>query len=211
MGLPARPRRPDRESIGKPDLATHHLIFAKERHSRSLAVAIVRRAQASERPIRRRGGSRDIVGKGGEVEPGEIHPATRTFQGLRILVTRGTESCIGAVGGESVLKPAGRLVVVLFHSLEDRIVKNFRRARQGPDADRGICPSFGAGRDELHILTKRSGQPMGQVAENPRGGGKNCATTSVPSACAERGHLPGMATLAAVMREADPSGHPSPS
>src|SRR3712207_1335736 len=65
-------------------------------------------------------------------EPGGMHPATRVFQALRIAVNDELgELTKGLHAAEQVLKPGGRLVVVTFHSLEDRIVKQFIAARSG--------------------------------------------------------------------------------
>src|SRR5207244_8631770 len=89
---------------------------------------------------------------------GRLHFATRTFQALRIAVNRELESLERALRQiAALLRPGGRLVVLAFHSLEDRIVKQtFRSLAQGP----------GAG---FTILTKRPIIPSAQdCAENPR-------------------------------------------
>jgi 16S rRNA (cytosine1402-N4)-methyltransferase len=114
------------------DLANIIYIFGEERHSRGVARAIV--AARKQAPITTTRALADIVAKVVRSKPGEIHPATRTFQGLRIFVNQELDELhLALSAAERVLKPGGRLVVVSFHSLEDRIVKNFltERARAG--------------------------------------------------------------------------------
>lgn len=100
-----------------------------------------------------------------------LHPATRTFQALRIAVNEELESLEEALGAAlGLLRPGGRLVVLSYHSLEDRIVKRFFRAeRQGctcpPEVPVCVC-----GRTpRLRFITRRSVTPStAEIAANPR-------------------------------------------
>ncbi|RPI34462.1 MAG: 16S rRNA (cytosine(1402)-N(4))-methyltransferase RsmH [Chloroflexota bacterium] len=119
------------------DLADLLYEFGEERQSRSIARAIVR-----ARPVTTTRQLAEIVrqaaGRGRKPgRHGHIHPATRTFQALRIAVNRELES-VEQVLPEAVqaLAPGGRLAVIAFHSLEDRLVKQFMR-RESQDC---ICP-----------------------------------------------------------------------
>jgi 16S rRNA (cytosine1402-N4)-methyltransferase len=87
----------------------------------------------AEAPITRTGQLAEIVARAVRGKPGQ-HPATRTFQALRIYVNDELGQLrAGLAGAMQVLKPGGRLVVVTFHSLEDRIVKEFFAAQSGKD------------------------------------------------------------------------------
>jgi len=101
--------------------------FGEERHSRRIARAIVERRR--ETPIERTGELADLIAQTiGRREPGK-HPATRSFQALRIAVNGELDALeTGLQGSLARLRPGGRLVVISFHSLEDRIVKRFVRA-----------------------------------------------------------------------------------
>jgi 16S rRNA (cytosine1402-N4)-methyltransferase len=104
--------------------------FGEERRSRRIARAIVR-----SRPIRTTTQLVEVVSAAARSMKHErIHPATRTFQALRIFVNRELDDLKALLEtAPTVLKPGGRLVVISFHSLEDRIVKDALRdgARQG--------------------------------------------------------------------------------
>lgn len=98
--------------------------FGEERMSRKIARAIVARRETQ--PLLRTGELAEliasIVGRG----DGKIHPATRSFQGIRIHINRELEDLEqGLDAALARLKPGGRLAVISFHSLEDRIVKQF--------------------------------------------------------------------------------------
>ena len=110
--------------------------FGEERKSRAIARAIVKRR--AETPFTRTLELADVVARvfhGRKVDG--RHPATRTFQALRIFVNDELgELASGLSAAERILKPGGRLVVVSFHSLEDRIVKKFLAERSGKEPHR---------------------------------------------------------------------------
>lgn len=105
--------------------------FGEERASRRIAKAIVR--ARGEAPITRTLQLAEIVEKClPRPKPGQSHPATRSFQGLRIAVNdEYTELYEGLMAAERALAPGGLLAVVTFHSVEDRMVKRFLQARAG--------------------------------------------------------------------------------
>ncbi len=107
--------------------------YGEERRSRAVARAIVAARKAE--PITTTKRLADIVSSVVHLPPGDVHPATRTFQALRIAVNDELGELERAlVAAERALRPGGRLVVVTFHSLEDRIVKRFMQERAGRDA-----------------------------------------------------------------------------
>ncbi|MDX2287965.1 MAG: 16S rRNA (cytosine(1402)-N(4))-methyltransferase RsmH [Hyphomicrobiaceae bacterium] len=108
--------------------------LGEERRSRSVAKAIVARREAA--PFTRTLDLADVIARVVGRKPGDrIHPATRSFQALRMYVNDELgELARGLAGAERLLKPGGRLVVVTFHSLEDRVVKRFFAERAGKSA-----------------------------------------------------------------------------
>ena len=138
-------------TLAQDALANIIYIFGEEPRARTIARAIV--AARAEGPITTTLGLvRAIERVTGRPRPDRIHPATRTFQALRIHVNGELDELVEALhAAERLLSPGGRLVVVTFHSLEDRIVKRFFAARAGklpagsrhlPDQARGPEPSF---------------------------------------------------------------------
>jgi 16S rRNA (cytosine1402-N4)-methyltransferase len=106
------------------DLANVIYEFGEERRSRRIARAIVR-----ARPIRNTAHLSQVISAAlRSMNPERIHPATRTFQALRIFVNRELDDLKALLeAAPGVLRPKGRLVVISFHSLEDRIVKDALR------------------------------------------------------------------------------------
>lgn len=102
--------------------------YGEERRSRKIAAAIVR-----ARPLTRTSELANVVRKALGHRPGDKKdPATRTFQAIRIHINRELgELEDGLAAAEKLLRPGGRLAIVTFHSLEDRIVKHFLRDRSG--------------------------------------------------------------------------------
>jgi 16S rRNA (cytosine1402-N4)-methyltransferase len=139
--------------------------YGEERHSRRIARAVV-----AARPVKTTGQLADVVaGAVGRRE--KIHPATRTFQALRIAVNDELGALSQALPQAcAVLGPRGRLAVVAFHSLEDRIVKRFMQMEASdcicpPEAPVCVCGH----RARLRIVTRRPIRPTeGESERNPR-------------------------------------------
>jgi 16S rRNA (cytosine1402-N4)-methyltransferase len=150
------------------DLANIIYIFGEERHSRGVARAIV--AARKQAPIATTRALADIVAKVVRSKSGEIHPATRTFQALRIFVNEELDELYLALSAaERVLKPGGRLVVVSFHSLEDRIVKNFLVERAKAGGGSRHLPEIAQAAPSFVSLTKRPLTPDdAEISANPR-------------------------------------------
>lgn len=157
-------------TLAEDDLANVIYRFGEERRSRAIARAIV--AARTEAAIESTGHLAAIV-VGVLGHGGRIHPATRTFQGLRIYVNREIEELQrGLIAAERVLAAEGRLVVVSFHSLEDREVKRFMQQRSAgtggggsrhlPPQDAAPAPSFS--------LPRRGVRKPGEeeIKRNPR-------------------------------------------
>lgn len=138
-------------SLPQETLSNIIYIFGEEPRSRAIARAIVDARKLA--PITTTHGLVKAIERAtGRPRPDKIHPATRTFQALRIHVNGELDELVEALhAAERLLPEGGRLVVVNFHSLEDRIVKRFFASRAGrlpsgsrhlPDAVKGPEPSF---------------------------------------------------------------------
>jgi 16S rRNA (cytosine1402-N4)-methyltransferase len=141
-------------SANEHDLADIIFALGEERHSRAVAGAIVK-ARASTRVDTTRALA-DIVTSVVRSRPGDIHAATRTFQALRIFVNDELTELVAALAAaERALKPGGRLVVVSFHSLEDRIVKTFFAERAETRGGSRHAPQANRPTPTFRVLTKR--------------------------------------------------------
>jgi len=159
-------------SLGEQELAEILFKLGEERRSRAIAKAIVKRR--AEAPIATTAELADIVaGVLGLTREEKKHPATRTFQGLRLYLNEELDELArGLSAAERLLEAGGRLAVVTFHSLEDRIAKRFfasrsappaRASRHLPEAGGEIpAPSF-------QLLNRRPVEPnQAEIRRNPR-------------------------------------------
>jgi 16S rRNA (cytosine1402-N4)-methyltransferase len=145
--------------------------YGEERFARQIARAIVRRR--AERPFERTGDLVEVV-RAAIPAPrrfGDGHPAKRVFQALRIVVNEELDALEQALpGAVRLLRPGGRIAVVSFHSLEDRIVKRFFAA----EARGCICPPdlpvCGCGQEPtLRLAVRKAVRPSpAETADNPR-------------------------------------------
>ena len=158
-------------TLEHPELARIFWLYGEEKQSRRVATAIVRRR--AEQPFERTLDLAEVVEKAlGGRKGAKVHPATRTFQALRIAVNEElSELEAGLEAAERVLKAGGRIAVVTFHSLEDRIVKAFfaERAGRTPAGSRHAPPTA-KGPDPTFVLLFNGarGPSEAETAANPR-------------------------------------------
>ncbi len=186
------------------DLASILAILGEERHARAIARAIVK--ARDERAIVTTRALADIVVRVIGPREGAIHPATRSFQALRIFVNDELgELARGLLAAELALKPAGRLVVVAFHSLEDRIVKGFLAGRSRAPSSSRHRPQPAAAPPTFRVLTRRPETPDAtEIAANPRARSARLRaaerTAAAPRSATDAALLPRLPALADIMR-----------
>ena len=157
-------------TAGAEELATIFWDLADERDSRRLARAIVHDRERT--PFRTTRQLAELIER---ISPrhGKTHPATKVFQALRLAVNDELGSLkAGLAGALKILRSGGRLAVITFHSIEDRVVKEFGRARArdytfpgGTDVPELRVPRT----PEVRIITRKAIQPgLAEVEQNPR-------------------------------------------
>jgi 16S rRNA (cytosine1402-N4)-methyltransferase len=187
------------------DLTAVIATLGEERFARNVARAIVKARVGA--PVTTTRQLADIVASVVRAHPGELHPATRTFQALRMFVNDELGELVQALGAaERMLKSGGRLVVISFHSLEDRIVKTFLAERGRVRAGSRHQPEAAQAAPSFSILTRK---PVvaddAEVARNPRSRSAKLRaaerTDAAPHAADPSHLLPGLPQLSDVMRQ----------
>jgi 16S rRNA (cytosine1402-N4)-methyltransferase len=186
------------------DLAHIISTLGEENFARPIARAIV--AERTKAPIRTTRTLADVVSRIVHARPGAIHPATRTFQALRMFVNDELGELARALAAaERILKPSGRLVVISFHSIEDRIVKNFLTERSRISGGSRHMPEVELPAPSFQVLMKR---PLvadeAEIAGNPRARSAKlrAAERTETSAIAAEIALPRLPTLDQVLKGA---------
>lgn len=156
-------------TVSEQDLVKVLFEYGEERYARRIARAIV--TSRTEAPIETTRQLAELVAQASPSKERHKHPATRVFQAIRIEVNRELDELQAALKqAVQVLKPGGRLVVISFHSLEDRIVKRFIRSESGAKHDPGKLPVMEA--DIARGVLKKIGHALkaGQheIEQNPR-------------------------------------------
>jgi 16S rRNA (cytosine1402-N4)-methyltransferase len=142
--------------------------LGEERFARRVAHAIV--ATRRENPVLRTSDLAALAARAVRTrEPGK-HPATRTFQALRIFINDELgQLARGLEGALAALAPGGRLAVISFHSLEDRIVKRFMQRASTVDAALARLPIVPpAARPSLQLIGRKARPAPAEIARNPR-------------------------------------------
>ncbi|MEH0832068.1 16S rRNA (cytosine(1402)-N(4))-methyltransferase RsmH [Pectobacterium cacticida] len=154
------------------DIAWVLKTFGEERFAKRIARAIVERNRTE--PMTRTKELAELIAAASPVREKHKHPATRSFQAIRIYINSELEEIERALEGAlSILAPRGRLSVISFHSLEDRIVKRFiRHQSRGPQVPAGLplteAQLRSQGGQTLKAVGKKLMPTEAEIAENPR-------------------------------------------
>ena len=142
--------------------------FGEEKFGRRMAKAIV--AARAEKPITNTAQLAKIMAEANSVWPKKIHPATKAFQGIRIFINSELDDLERVMEDSlELLKPGGRLVIISFHSLEDRMVKRFiRRHEKGDEAPSWVPLTDEQLNRRLKSIGKARKPGQEEVSGNPR-------------------------------------------
>lgn len=142
--------------------------YGDERFHRRIAQAVVQ--ERIEQPMQTTRQFADLVARACPVHDKHKHPATRSFQAVRIFINRELEDLENVLqGAMQALAIGGRLAVISFHSLEDRIVKNFIRDQEkGPELPRGLPVREADYSRRLKSIVKAEKPDDGEIDRNPR-------------------------------------------
>jgi len=155
-------------TVGEEDLAEAFKTYGEERFARRIARALV--AARGREPITRTKQLADLIAAAHPAWEKHKHPATRCFQAIRILVNRELGDLEDFLAQAlRVLAPGGRLAVISFHSLEDRIVKQFiQREAKGDDFPPGLPVTWQQLKPQLRKIGKAIEPSSAEVERNPR-------------------------------------------
>lgn len=195
--------------MSRSDLEAIFKVYGEERRARRVADFIVRAREEGD--IVTTEALADVVeaALGRSKGPsGKIHPATRVFQALRIFINDELgELYRGLCAAERILKPGGRLIVVTFHSLEDRIVKAFlRRRSEAPARGSRYQPESAASefQGSFHLAKRGVVKPsVSELQENPRSRSaklRAAVRTDVPAFARDDNLLPNVPSIHEVER-----------
>lgn len=154
--------------VGEEELARVLFEYGEERHSRRIARAIVR--ARAETPITRTRELAEIVAAAHPAWERHKHPATRAFQAIRIAINSELADIERFLRDAlAALRPGGRLAVISFHSLEDRLVKQFfQKEARGDDFPPGLPITVDMLKPRLRLAGKAIEPSAAEVAANPR-------------------------------------------
>ncbi len=155
-------------SAAESDMVRVFRDYGEERFAGRMARAIIERRQAQ--PFSRTGDLAEVVSAANPRWEKHKHPATRVFQAIRIHINRELDELKDVLASSlSCLMPGGRLVVISFHSLEDRIVKRFMRDQsRGIELPRGVPITDGERGQTIKLLGKAQKPSADEVSANPR-------------------------------------------
>ncbi|WP_375177233.1 16S rRNA (cytosine(1402)-N(4))-methyltransferase RsmH [Marinobacter mobilis] len=142
--------------------------YGEERFSRRIARAVISRRV--EEPLETTRDLAELVSSAVPRKEKHKHPATRTFQAIRIFINRELDDLeTGLAAAAERLAPGGRLVVISFHSLEDRMVKRFMRdLARGPQLPRGLPVTASDAESDFRLVGKALKADITEVSDNVR-------------------------------------------